>query len=124
MRTFMAKRCAARIRVNFPTVAMVKVKKVEGLNVTDPTHADPTAIVSACVLMVSEREPHRVNPFFRVSDETIKQSGKITSHYRIDAISSKATALVASSTSMDFVVVTLMDKNSPSKDDCLGQVSG
>lgn len=110
------------MRVNLPTVVKATVTKVDGLNVTDPAHADPSVIVSGCVLMLTDKEQHRVNPFYQISEETIKQYGKITSHYRVDSVSSKTTALVTSVSSMDYIVITLMDKNSPSKDDCLGQV--
>ena len=121
----MAKRRVARIRLHLPTVINVKVIKADGLNVSDPVHIDPAVIVSGCVLVLPETvsTSYRVNPYKKISDEMIKAYGKTTSHYHVDAISAKTTALVTSLTSMDFVVITVVDRNSPQKDDCLGQVS-
>jgi len=121
IRAFSAKRRVSRLLVHVPTVVTATITKVEGLNVSDPTHCDPAAVVSGCVLNVPPTEPHRVNPYYQISDETIKQHGKITSHYHVKNVSSKTVAMATALSSMDFLVVTLVDRNSPHKDDCLGQ---
>jgi hypothetical protein len=118
IRGFLAKRRVTRIRVTYPSVAFVTVVGVNGLV---SGQNDPVAYISGVSLSLPITHPARINPFSTVTDELIKSSAKVNSHYKVDNLAAKTKALATSLTNLDYVAITLVDKTV--KDDFLGQVS-
>lgn len=119
VRSFIATRNVAKMKVAHPSVVFATVTKTEGLNVSDAAHADPVVIVSGMTLSLPADHPALHKPNVKIMEDIIKTHGKITSIYRVDSVSQKKPALATSLNKMDYIAITLIDKNS--KDDFLGQ---
>ena len=98
--------------------------KAEGLNLYNPSQpCDPTVIVTGVTLDVSRTSTAIAQLNYTVPEEVVRSKGKAVSHYRLDAISQQKPCLVTASNKLDFIAITLVDRNTPNKDDCIGQVS-
>lgn len=107
-----------------PSVAFVTVVKAEGLNLYNPSvPCDPTVIVTGVTLDVSRTSTAITQLNYNVPEEIVRSKGKAVSHYRLDAMSQQKPCLVTASSKLDFIAITLVDRNTPNKDDCIGQVS-
>lgn len=123
-RASVANRRVALLAATTPTVVSVTVTSADGLNVYNPAvPCDPALIVSGVTLDIPRDNQAITKLNCTVPEDVVKAHGKATSHFRADALSSKKTALVTATSSLDFIIITLVDRNTPNKDDCIGQVS-
>eukprot|EP01034_Spumella_vulgaris_P021340 gene21340-27370_t len=121
-RAFIARKRVEGLRVAFPSVYVVKVTSVEGLNSSDAASSEPFAYVSGMVLALPGDHEALSKPRLPVSEEVIKASGQVTSIFRTPAISETATgasALAVALSALQYVVVTIVDKDG----EFLGQVN-
>lgn len=118
IRAFIAKRRVHRIASTYPSVAFVAINRVDGLA---NGASDCQAYVSGTYLNLPVNHPARTNPIKKVSDELLKSSAKVSSHYKIESVTTKHMALATCLTFLDFITITLVEKGS--KDDFLGQVT-
>lgn len=120
VRRFLAVRRAAKRRIAYPMVVQVRLGKTDGYKHGD---AEIGAIVSGLVLALPASHPALVNPSHKISIDTIKSVGRVTSHFRVDSLAHVQTVIATALNQVDFVVVTLLDKSSSAaKDDFIGQV--
>lgn len=119
IRAFLAKRRIAKMRVLLPTVVQAKVVRTEGLPCSDS--AEVGAIYSGMVLEVGQDHPFLYRDNLAVPEEFIRTSHRVVSNYKVDNIQSKQAGLVCGPRRLDYVIVTLIDRSSPTKDEYLGQ---
>lgn len=126
VRAFVAWRRISKMIVAHPSVALASIVRAE--NLTCAEGAELSAIISGMVLDVALDHPMLHRPQMPVPEEMIKTAHYVTSNYKIDNLRVKGSndfnpeqALATSPRRMDFVVVTLVDKSSTSKDEFLGQ---
>lgn len=108
VRRFLACRRAARYRVAYPMIVSALLHKLDGAS---KGNEDISAIVSGLVLAFPIGHPALVNPAITVPLELVKSAGKITSHCRMEGLGKGQPALATALNQLDFVVVTLLDKN-------------
>lgn len=117
-RAFIARKRVDSLRVAFPSVLIVKVNSVEGLNGGD---GEPFAFVSGMVLALPTEHEALSKPRLPITDDIIKASGQVTSVFRTPVIgdaASGSSALAVALSAMQYVVVTIVDKDA----EFLGQV--
>jgi hypothetical protein len=107
-----------------PTVMHVTVNAVQG---GLSNQSNPGVIVTGLSLKVEKDHPAiipHVNPnkTSTAVPEDLLKSAQVTSHDRSESVGSNLPSMATASRRLDFVVITLVDRSSGSKDDCLGQV--
>lgn len=119
VRAFLAKRRTAKVRVLLPTVVQATVLRAEGLSCSES--AEVGAIYSGAVLEVAPDHPFLYRDHLNVPEEFIRSAHRVVSNYKVDNIQNKQAGLICGPRRLDFVVVTLYDRSSSSKDEYLGQ---
>lgn len=117
VRGFLARRRLVLLLNEVPAVVHVTVTACEGLS---GNSADPGVIVAGLSLAVPRDDVAITKSRYSATDEVLK-TAKITSIHRTENVSAKKTALVTAESKLDYVMITLVDRNSPGKDDGLGQ---
>lgn len=119
IRAFLAKRHIAKVRVMLPTVLQATVLKAEGLPCGE--NSEIGAIYSGVLLEVAPDHPFLYRTNINIPEEVVRTGHRVVSNYKVDNIQSKQVGLVCGPRRLDYVVVTLFDRSSPSKDEYLGQ---
>jgi hypothetical protein len=119
IRAFLATRRVAKIRVMLPTVVHATVLRADGLPCSETSEVG--AIYSGMLLELPPDHPFLYRDNVTISEELIRTGHRVVSNFKVDNIQSKQEGLMCGPRSLDYVVVTLFDRMSPSKDEYLGQ---